>query len=217
MTRDEVLAAYARGDRDFHGANPRWANLRGADLTGANLTGSVLSEANLSGEDLRGADLTGANLRWANLSGADLRWANLSGANLSGANLTGANLRGADLTGANLTGSVVSEANLSGAITGAPVVPNLDQKILAAISKPGALDMDDWHTCETTHCLAGWAIHLAGKAGYELEKETTSATAGALIFGASTGSVPNFHGSNEEAIKEMEARCAKANSGTTSR
>ena len=43
--------------------------------------------------------------------------------------------------------------------------------------------MGSWHACETTHCRAGWAIHLAGKAGYDLEKKTRDpAIAGRMIF-----------------------------------
>jgi hypothetical protein len=30
--------------------------------------------------------------------------------------------------------------------------------------------MNKWH-CGTSHCIAGWAVHLEGEAGYALEKE----------------------------------------------
>ena len=72
MTATELLAAYAAGQRDFVGANLRWACLSGADLRRADLRWADLRWA-----DLRRADLRWADLRWANLSGADLRWANL--------------------------------------------------------------------------------------------------------------------------------------------
>jgi hypothetical protein len=75
MTAEELLAAYAAGERNFSGAD-----LSGADLSGA---------------DLRGADLSRANLSHANLFKANLFKANLSGADLKGANLDGANLKGA--------------------------------------------------------------------------------------------------------------------------
>jgi hypothetical protein len=102
MTRDELLAAYESGRRNFGGADLTGADLNGADLTGADLTGADLNVADLTGADLRGANLRGADLDWANLSGANLGWANLSGANLSGANLSGANLSGAYLSGVYL-------------------------------------------------------------------------------------------------------------------
>jgi uncharacterized protein YjbI with pentapeptide repeats len=47
MTRDELLAAYKEGKRDFRGADLGGANLRGADLGGANLGGADLGGADL--------------------------------------------------------------------------------------------------------------------------------------------------------------------------
>ena len=52
MTRDELLAAYAAGKRNFRGAD-----LGGADLAGAYLGGADLRWAYLGGADLGGADL----------------------------------------------------------------------------------------------------------------------------------------------------------------
>ncbi len=135
------------------------------------------------------------------------------GAYLTGANLTGANLTGADLTGAYLTGTVLTGADLTGAhLTGAPVVPNLHTKILAAIGAGGALDMSTWHTCETTHCRAGWAIALAGPEGAKLEAEVGPAMAGALITLASCpwmNRVPDFYSDNATARADIEAQAAK--------
>lgn len=31
----------------------------------------------------------------------------------------------------------------------------------AALADPKALDMHEWHRCETTHCIAGWGIVLS--------------------------------------------------------
>ena len=87
MTRDELLAAYAAGKRNF----------RGAYLGGADLAGAYLGGAYLRGADLAGADLAGADLRWAYLGGADLAGAYLGGADLRWAYLGGADLGGADL------------------------------------------------------------------------------------------------------------------------
>lgn len=33
----------------------------------------------------------------------------------------------------------------------------------AALASPDALYMRDWHKCPTTHCIAGWALHLTGR------------------------------------------------------
>ena len=166
-----------------------------------------------AGADLIGADLIGANLRGANLSGANLSGANLSGADLRGANLSGANLSGANLRGANLRGANLSDADLSGAdLPYAPKIEKLESKILAAIEAPGcALAMRDWHTCETAHCRAGWAIHLAGEGGKVLEVLLGPSAAGALIYNASCGYVPNFVATNEDALADIKAKAAAEN------
>ena len=125
----------------------------------------------------------------ANLVGADLENANLEGANLKGANLEGANLEGAYL------GTV-------------PVVSDLHKKMEEVTRNPESFNMKDWHTCETTHCRAGWATILAGKEGKELEEKFGSAVAGTLIYHASTGMVPDFYATTEESREDIE-RCAK--------
>ena len=53
--------------------------------------------------------------------------------------------------------------------------------------------MDSWHTCNTTHCRAGWIVHLAGKEGYELEKETNTSFAAMMIYKASSDIIPTFN------------------------
>ena len=110
MTRNDLLKRYAAGERDFHGADLRWADLRRADLCWADLRCANLRGANLRGANLRWADLRGASLSEANLRGADLYEANLREASLCCANLRGANLRGANLREADL-----GEADLRGA------------------------------------------------------------------------------------------------------
>ena len=204
-------------------------DLRGADLSGADLSGADLSDANLSG-----ADLSGANLSGADLSGANLSDANLSGANLSGANLSGANLSGADLSGVRGAPAGIdttpwsperraewlreratrqAERNEEAARAyrerwpDVPVVENLDVRIAETVSGgAGALNMGDWHTCDTTHCRAGWAIHHAGRAGYDLEAQIGPAAAGARIYRASVGYVPDFYASTDDALADIHSR-----------
>jgi len=67
--------------------------------------------------------------------------------------------------------------------------------------------MSDWHTCETTHCRAGWAITLAGDAGKALEDKIGPAAAAAAIYIASDPKlerIPDFHCSNETAMADMK-------------
>ena len=209
---DRVLAAHARwlesggvaGERaNLSGANLSEADLRWADLRWANLSGANLSGANLIGADLSGADLSGANLSGADLSGANLSWANLSGADLSGANLSWADLRGASLSGASLSGANLGGAYLRGAV---PVISGIHRAVFDAAGAQGALNMAAWHTCETTHCRAGWVVTLAGYAGAKLEEALGTSAAAALIYYASDPeleSVPDFHCSDAEALADM--------------
>ena len=162
-------------------------------------------EKHLAGDaNLRDANLRDANLRDANLRGADLR-----DANLRGADLRGANLRGADLSDANLRGANLRDANLRGAdLRGAPfAIPNIHQKIYESASIDGALDMGSWHTCQTTHCRAGWAVHLAGDAGRSLEFILGTPTAAAYIYMASDPKlekIPDFYTNNDAALADMK-------------
>ena len=195
------------------GINWSGANMSGADLSKADLFGANLSKADLSGANLSEATLSKANLSKADLSGADLSWADLSKANLFGANLFGANLFGATLSKANLSKADLSEANLSGADLSEanlatfiiPRVPNLDKEILAAIEHGGKLIMSTWHTCNTAHCRAGWAIHLAGVVGTDLERQVGSSAAGALIYAVSRPRqrVPDFLATTSNALASI--------------
>ena len=95
-----------------------------------------------------------------------------------------------------------------------PVVLNIHGSVLAAASKPEALNMETWHTCATTHCRAGWVVHLAGEAGYELEQKTSPEFAAMQIYKASsdiTVSPVRFYESDEQAMADMR-RCAELES-----
>jgi hypothetical protein len=87
-----------------------------------------------------------------------------------------------------------------------PRVADLDRRILEALDHGGMLRMADWHTCETTHCLAGWAVTLAGEAGAALEAKVGSSVAGALIYAASQPDqpVPDFYA--DEALADLRRR-----------
>ena len=162
----ELHAAWWRGEPSgqrlvLRNADLSGADLRNADLRGADLSGAVLLNAVLCDADLRGADLCDADLR-----GADLR-----GANLLGANLLGADLRGADLRGA------------AGLAIAADAAQRLRAVAQAALAAPDALRMGGWHTCDTTHCVAGWAIAQAGEPGRLLEAAMGPEVAGLMLLG----------------------------------
>jgi hypothetical protein len=230
--KDGVTKAVAAGAY-LAGAYLARADLARADLAGANLAGANLAGANLARADLAGANLADADLAGANLADAYLAGANLAGAYLAGANLADANLADANLAGAYLAGAknFVLGAHVDPvepyvrrvAVTRAeraaryradhpkiPFVEDLDKKILAAIEAGGSLEMGSWHSCDTTHCRAGWAIHLAGKAGYELEQRLEDPEkAGRAIYLASAGYAPHFYASTESAMADLKRRAAE--------
>jgi hypothetical protein len=232
------LAGANLADANLAGANLADANLAGANLAGANLAGANLADAYLADAYLADANLAGAYLADAYLADAYLAGANLAGANLADANLAGAYLADAYLARARSLPAGFEAKDppepyiYRGGVTSpegrvermrlfrernpdVPVVENLDRKILDAITTGGGeLNMGAWHTCETTHCRAGWAIHLAGPAGYALQEKLGgedrggAERAGRAIYRASTGRVPHFFADNESALEDIK-RCAE--------
>jgi len=160
------------------------AILAGADLTGANLAG-----ADLAGAILAGADLTGANLAEADLARADL-----AGADLAGANLAGAILAGADLAGANLAGAL-----------GLVIANDAPERLqaVAAAALAGGLEMGCWHTCDSAHCVSGWAIHQAGELGRLLEVAVGAEVAGLMLLGPDAHR--HFYDENAEAAEWLRS------------
>jgi hypothetical protein len=184
---------------DLSGSNLRDSNLRNSDLRGSNLSGSDLRNSDLRNSDLRNSDLRGSDLR-----NSDLRNSDLSGSDLRGSDLRNSDLRNSDLSGSDLRGSNLSGSDLE--LFELVKVPSLHRRILAAIEAGGELNMSEVHICETTHCRAGWAVHLAGPAGKVLEITQGWAVAGAIIHFASCpelDKVPDFYASNEVALEDI--------------
>jgi uncharacterized protein YjbI with pentapeptide repeats len=215
----DLEGAYLKGAY-LGGAYLGGAYLKGAYLKGADLEGAYLKGADLGGADLKGAYLKGAYLGGAYLGGADLKGAYLKGAFREGAYLKGADLKGADLGGAyleraSLEGASLKGAYLKGALQGEKgiKIPTLKKpytQILSAIKGGGnSLDMSDWHTCETTHCIGGWVTHLAGKKGKALEEFVGPLAAATLILKRSGTRIPNYFASNDVAMKFVEDMAAK--------
>jgi hypothetical protein len=92
-----------------------------------------------------------------------------------------------------------------------PVIPDIHRAVYEAASQPKALNMNDVHTCDTTHCRAGWVVHLAGEAGYALEKQTSWLFAAQQIYKASGYQINpcRFYDSNDDAMNDMK-RLAEA-------
>ncbi|HQS98623.1 MAG TPA: pentapeptide repeat-containing protein, partial [Novosphingobium sp.] len=112
-------------------------------------------------------------------------------------------LRGADLRDADLSGADLRDADLSGA----PIIAQIHQRVYEAASQPNALNMSDWHTCDTTHCRAGWVVALAGDEGKALEKRIGTPAAATLIYLASDPTLekfPSFYCDDATALADMK-------------
>ena len=78
------------------------------------------------------------------------------------------------------------EFNINTIMGNYPKIDNIHQKVFEAASRPNGLNMNDWHTCETTHCRAGWVVHLAGETGRNLEQHTSTLFAAMMIYETSS-------------------------------
>ena len=88
-----------------------------------------------------------------------------------------------------------------------PTIQNIHQAVYSAASAPNALNMGDWHTCDTTHCRAGWVVTLAGEEGKKLEEYWTTSHAAWLIYKASDPGIkyrPDFFCTNDRALEDMK-------------
>lgn len=93
-----------------------------------------------------------------------------------------------------------------------PHINNIHQQVLSSTTKNEyALDMNQWHTCATSHCRAGWVEVLAGKAGKLLANETNTLFAAMLIYAKSSDiKVPaaQYFADKDIAIIDIK-RCAE--------
>lgn len=68
--------------------------------------------------------------------------------------------------------------------------------------------MSNWHTCNNTHCWAGWVVALAGEEGKKLENFFDTPLAAMKILDASSPlrvSPVRFFEGNADALSAMKA------------
>jgi hypothetical protein len=65
-----------------------------------------------------------------------------------------------------------------------------------------SLEMGEWHTCDSVHCIAGWAICLEGEHGRQLEAKYGPACAGYLLLGYEAAT--HFFDDNERGRAYLE-------------
>ena len=144
----------------------------------------VLRQSRESGlsPDLRKVDLRNVDLRWADLRGADLR--------------------GADISGANLCGAL-----------GLNIVEDAPARLLAvahaALASPDSLEMSDWHTCKTTHCICGWAEHLGGPLAKLIIEQFGNDVGGLMLLGVEAHA--HFYKENDDARAFLQSVIDQAN------
>ena len=72
---------------------------------------------------------------------------------------------------------------------------------------PQALYMATWHTCDTTHCRAGWVVHLAGAPGKALENFYNTELAAMMIYADSAPGYKihpaRFYDTGDAALADM--------------
>lgn len=87
-----------------------------------------------------------------------------------------------------------------------PTIPDIHKRLYEAVSAPRALNMSTWHTCETTHCRAGWVVTLAGDAGKALEEFHNTELAAMLIYRASGYEInpARFYDPDSVTLKHMK-------------
>ena len=107
-----------------------------------------------------------------------------------------------------------------------PVLDHIDARIVREIDRGGVLDMRAFHTCDTIHCVAGWAVHLCGDQGYRLAFDLEyyddvlrgDHIAGEFLYRAAGAEPPSFdggcglrenHPDYSEAIGNWSAYCLK--------
>lgn len=184
---------------NFAGESLRYRNLRNVSFINA---------------DLRNVDFTGSDLRFSCFIDADLSGAIMKDTNIHFADFLYANMTDVDLTGSDMFGINLSNTNMKGVKFDPeiPIIEKIDAKILDAIQQEGnGLDMENWHTCGTTHCRGGWAIVLAGDAGITIQQKFGLRAAASLIYAASRPDkpIPNFFTTNEKAMADIIACAAE--------
>ena len=101
-----------------------------------------------------------------------------------------------------------------------PIIPQIHNAVRQAVeATPESLNMRKWHTCDTTHCRAGWVVVLAGDAGKALEIATSTEFAAKQIYKASSPIkvLPiRFYDTKEKAMEDI-IRCAKEESALISK
>ena len=111
VSRQEIIKAYERGERNFSNVSAKEN-----DFTGLNLSGVIFRNSELSFGDFRdailvGADFSGADLRWSSFERANLKRARFNNANIGWSVFNNAYMELTEMQNADLTGCLFFYAN----------------------------------------------------------------------------------------------------------
>lgn len=107
-------------------------------------------------------------------------------------------------------------------------IPNVFREIWKEVQDKG-LDMSLWHgtiyeraverwECDTTHCWAGWAVHLGGESAYKCEDKHSTATIAMNIFRRAVPGIPIYYADfymPDEYAKFRIKQCAEMEASLT--
>lgn len=82
VSRQEIVNAYARGERNFSGISCTESDFHGTNLSGADFSGSDFQFCDFSHCDLSDCDFSSANLDWCSFFRATMKRTNLSNATI---------------------------------------------------------------------------------------------------------------------------------------
>ena len=218
----DTLAGATLADLRIARVNLTGATLMELRIAQVDLTGATLADLQDAGIDLRrepldalvGEHIDLRGVPWADLADAQVDLTDTTLAELADA---GIDLRGvtvADLGEAMVDLHGVTLADLTAAgiqplPADVPVVPDLHRQMAEAVGTAGEhLAMRDWHDpCGTVHCRAGWAVELAGEAGWNLQRRYGSTpTAATMIYLASDPDypLPSWYQSDDAALASIQ-------------
>lgn len=124
---------------------------------------------------------------------SDLISTRFYGTNLRRASFSGTRLINVDFHGAQVQHASLTSSDCLKTPRDLPIVRDASTRLLEVAQtvlqdSDLRLCMSEWHTCHSTHCIAGWAIHLAGPLGELLEAEFGPANAGLFLLGPEAAS-----------------------------
>jgi uncharacterized protein YjbI with pentapeptide repeats len=111
-SREELVARYNQGERNFPGIDLSDADLSRVVLDGANFeVHSWFCDANFEGASLRGVIFRECNVKCASFKNADLTGASFEGAAIESVDMSGSVLEGVKFAGATFYGVTLEEGD----------------------------------------------------------------------------------------------------------